>query len=437
MVNIIQPLTRKLYRLSKLQIVRTIALTSLRILVLILIVVAILPVALLPIGTAVPKSILVLFAVADVALVVALFRLSLTVPVILTTFAGFVAIALLAIFASQVCASTPSILDVNGNPIPHSIAVLEKAKLGGSEQWITLRGKDIKRPVLLFLSGGPGGSELVWTRKYLAKLEEHFIVVNWDQPGAAKSYDAVPIQLLTTERYISDAHELVEMMRSRFHQDKIYVMGESWGSILGIKLVQRYPELFHAYVGSGQMVNTTEDDVMGYQFALKLASKRSDTKTLKALQNNGSPPYVGDGMFTKYLAYITVLNSYMYAHAAGEGIESNRLLDILFGIEYGLVDKVNWFRGLIDVWTVFYPKLADLDFTTQATKLEVPVYFVVGRWDVNAMTSLVERYYKVLQAPHKEVIWFEKSGHDPIYEEPNKFVDVMVNRVLAQTHLVP
>jgi pimeloyl-ACP methyl ester carboxylesterase len=101
--------------------------------------------------------------------------------------------------------------------------------------------------------------------------------------------------------------------------------------------------------------------------------------------------------------------------------------------EYGLVDKVNWVRGLMDVFNVVYPQLEDLDFMTQAADLEVPVYFFVGRYDVNAMASLAERYYDVLDAPLKELIWFEKSGHPPLYSEANKLVDVMVNRVLAHS----
>ncbi|NJK75595.1 MAG: alpha/beta fold hydrolase [Richelia sp. CSU_2_1] len=403
----------------------------LRIFALAIVVLLLVPVALLPIGTAVPKSILVVFAVVEIALLAVLFR-SVRARRILLTLAGFVAIAILAIFGSQIFASTPPILDANDKPIPNSIAVLEQVKLNGTKQWITIRGKDVTRPVLLFLAGGPGGSELVWTRKYLDRLEDRFVVVNWDQPGAAKSYNAIPIPMLTTERYIADAHQLVELLRSRFQQDKLYLLGESWGTILGIELVQQYPNLFHAYIGSGQMVNTTENDVMGYQFALKWTRDRGDTKTLETLQRNGSPPYIGNGMFMKYIAYFSVLNSYMFNHAPGEGTEGNRLLDVL-GIEYGYVDKVNWFRGLIDVFTIFYPKLADLDFSTQAAKLEVPVYFTVGRWDVNAMASLVERYYKGLQAPHKELIWFEKSGHTPLYEEPKQFVDIIVNRVLAKT----
>ncbi|MCA9905793.1 MAG: hypothetical protein KC547_18180, partial [Anaerolineae bacterium] len=92
----------------------------------------------------------------------------------------------------------------------------------------------------------------------------------------------------------------------------------------------------------------------------------------------------------------------------------------------------NWLRGLVDVFTHVYPQLADLDFRTQAAELSVPVYFIKGRWDVNAMNSLVEDYFAVLDAPHKELIWFEDSAHTPLWDEPQHFVEVMVNGVMRQ-----
>ncbi len=102
--------------------------------------------------------------------------------------------------------------------------------------------------------------------------------------------------------------------------------------------------------------------------------------------------------------------------------------------EYGLVDKFNFLRGLYEEFTAVYPQLRDLDFTKQAASLQVPVYFFVGRKDVNAMAVLVERYYNVLRAPHKELIWFEHSGHGTSEADAQQFIDVMVNHVLIASH---
>jgi pimeloyl-ACP methyl ester carboxylesterase len=346
-------------------------------------------------------------------------KLSLVLLILLVGVAG-------ATLSSQWHASTPPIVGTNGQPLPGSIATMEQVTLNGSQQWITIRGTNIHNPVLLYLGiGGPGAGGFPATTTSLAPLEKHFVVVNWDQPGTGKSYNAVPISTLTVDRVVSDAHELTQMLRARFHQDKIYVLGLSWGTILGIKLVQRYPDLFYAYVGTGQMVNTTENDRLGYQLALKIVTERGDNATANTLRSNGPPPYVGDGMAMKYAVYNDVLFNYMGDLSLGQVL----LLVPQFAPEYGLWDKVNFDRGLIESYAVLYPQLRDLDFTTQAARLQVPVYFLVGRNDVNAMASLVERYYNVLQAPHKELIWLD-SGHGASSDD---IVNAMVNQVLKQT----
>jgi hypothetical protein len=226
-----------------------------------------LPLVLLPFATSVPAPVWILLAMADVALLILQFRLAPARLGITTSLVGMMVVSIIAVAASQFFATTPPITDADGKPIPGSIATLEKVELNGSQQWISIRGRDVNNPVLLFLAGGPGGSQLVTARRTLAGVEEHFVVVNWEQPGAGKSFDAVDRSTLTPERYISDGYELVSYLRERFGEDKVYVLGESWGSALGIWLVQRYPELFHAFIGTGQMVAFLENDLICYEFS--------------------------------------------------------------------------------------------------------------------------------------------------------------------------
>jgi pimeloyl-ACP methyl ester carboxylesterase len=418
------------------------ALISLRVLVFILMFLAILPVVLLPTSIAIPPAILILFAMAEVALLVAVFRLSFTVRVVLAEVAGFIAIALLAIFASQLFASTPPILDANGKPIPNSIAVLEKVKLGGSEEWITIRGKDSRNPVLLFLAGGPGGSQLVLEQRALAGLEDRFVVVNWDQPGAGKSFNAINHAKLTPDRYISDVHELVLHLRQRFDKDKIYLSGESWGSALGIMVVHRYPDLFHAFVSTGQEVAFLENELIRYGLAMRLAQERGDTQQVEKLQQQGPPPYYGNDVMPKMLTYLNDLKKYRneQQNLAIAKPKFNIVFELITSSEYGLYDKVNLSRGELETVGVVFPQLWGVDFRKQAKRLEVPVYFLIGRHDGTTSPKLTEEYFNILTAPHKELIWFEHSGHGLWMNEPAKFIDVMVNKVLTNlpaTHEVP
>jgi pimeloyl-ACP methyl ester carboxylesterase len=347
------------------------------------------------------------------------------------------AVLLLANFAFILCtqwmAYTPPILGDNGKPLVDSIAVLEKVTLGDSEQWITIRGKNRNNPVLLFLAGGPGGTQLAATRDQLKRLEDNFVIVNWDQPGAGKSYNSVPIKSLTPERYISDAHQLTQYLCQRFNQKKIYVVGESWGSALGIWLVQRYPEEFYAFVGTSQMVSFVETETLDYEQALKIAKERGDIKMIEKLKNQGLPPYYGKDVVWKEATYLQYLTGYMTKNPDIERPGYNTLGDMA-GPEYGLYDKVNYLLGMLTTFNDVYQTLYTIDLRKDALKLEVPVYFMEGRHDINAPPALVEEYFEALIAPHKELIWFEHSGHSPWINERDKFID-LVNSVLNKDGL--
>jgi len=391
-----------------------------------------LPVILLPVATAVPAWIWIPLIAADLALLVAFFRLKPAWKGAAVTVLGVLVVAGLAVTASQAFAATPPITDAMGNPLSGSIATLEKVTLNGSQQWISIRGRDATQPVLLFLAGGPGGSQLATERYALGGLEEHFVVVNWEQPGAGKSFDALDRSTLTPERYIEDAHALVLLLRERFGHEKVYVLGESWGSALGIMLVQRYPELFHAFIGTGQMVAFLENDLICYDFALQWAHERGDQAKVDKLTQQGPPPYYGEGVAWKQASYLLDTFNYMNQSPAIADNGSNTFRD-LAAPEYGLYDKVNWFRGVLDTLGIVYPHLWEVDFRTQATELAVPVYFLIGRHDINAPVTLTEQYYEVLDAPHKQIVWFEHSGHTPWVSESDRFVQAMVDTVLAET----
>ena len=339
-----------------------------------------------------------------------------------------------SIVCSQWMAYTPLILGDNGKPLAGSIAVLEKVTLGGSEQWISIRGKNRNNPVLLFLAGGPGGTQLAATRDQLKKLEDNFVIVNWEQPGSGKSIKAIPLKSIKPERYISDAHKLTQYLCQRFKQEKIYVLGESWGSALGIWMVQRYPELYHAFIGTGQMVAFVETEVCDYELALKIAKEQGNTKLVEKLKKQGMPPYYGKDVVWKVSSYNQFLGDYMSKKTEIERPGYNTFSD-LAGPEYGLYDKVNFLLGLFTTFNHVYPQLYNVDFRKQAIKLDVPVYFIEGRHDADAPPALAEEYFNALKAPHKEFIWLEHSGHSPWINERDKFVDIMINLVLKETKI--
>lgn len=345
-------------------------------------------------------------------------------------FIAVMVINLALVSITQFAATTPDIRDDHGNIPADSIAELSRIELNGRNQWISIRAEDKNKPVLLFLAGGPGGTQLAAARHELSELEKHFVVVGWDQPGSGKSYYAQAIKDISVETYIQDGHELTKYLANRFDQEKIYLVGESWGSALGIFLVDRYPESYHALIGAAQMIDFAETERIDYATAMELAMDKNDTATVNKLEANGLPPYYGKNLTWKSAVYLNYLSNSMASNPAIHNPGYNTLRDI-FSPEYGILDKINFARGIINTYNHVYQQLYDIDMRTDYISLDVPIYFFEGRYDFNAPTSLVEEYYNVLDCPEKEIVWFEHSGHNPWINETSKFVDELLVRFSA------
>jgi pimeloyl-ACP methyl ester carboxylesterase len=328
---------------------------------------------------------------------------------------------------SQVTASTPPIKDKNGRLIEGSIAELKQVNLNGRKEWISIRGENSDNPVLLFLAGGPGGTQMSAVRLELSQLEKHFVVVVWDQPGSGKSYNAGG-KNLTVDTYIEDGLALTEYLCQRFDQEKIYLVGESWGSALGIFLASESPDSYYAMIGTGQMVDFVETENIDYDKAIEIAEGKDDTDKIEKLRRNGRPPYYGSDVTWKSAEYLNYLFTYMGRNPEIHNSGLNTF-DYIFSSEYGVIDKINFLRGIVSTFNHVYPQLYSTDLRKDYSKLEIPIYFFLGRHDINAPTSLVEDYYTILEAPHKEIIWFEHSGHSPWINESDEFVSKLLSIV--------
>ena len=349
-------------------------------------------------------------------------------------------IVLLAVFvaASQWVAHTPPILGEDGEPLPNSIASMEKISLGGVDQWLIIRGEDVNKPVLLFLSGGPGGSEAARVIRFNQELEKHFVVVIWEQRGCGKSYPSLnPKADLTVDQYTSDIIELTDILRSRFDEEKIYLMGHSWGSIIGVRAAQERPDLFHAYISTSQMVDVLETDQLIYKLMMDHSIETGDNQFVQTLEAQGEPPYFGKSPIKPYSTlfgreYVV----YEYPNIKSEEYrrDGDILLLMLKQPEYGWLDRLYYLLGLMNTFNVVYPQLQDMDFRLDATRFDLPVYLILGRHDMNNPYQIPEEYFNLLQAPSKQLFFFEDSGHGMIWEEAEKFHNIMINTVLPETY---
>ena len=324
---------------------------------------------------------------------------------------------------------TPEIRDESGSVKRGSIASLERVRLGGIEQTILLRGQDITLPVLLILHGGPGGSAMPLVHEFSNRLEERFVVVNWDQRGAGKSWATdIPPASMTVDQLVQDCRELVEDLCVRFDQPKIYLAGHSWGTQLGLLMVQRYPELFHAYIGIAQVVNVRRAESISWQFALQGARKSGDNAAADRLARLNPPGY--DGQITDLLFQRECVTR--YGGTFFDPTIDKKLFKKYFqSHEYSLGDLMKLKRG--SNWSLerLWGQTLDWDILKHIPSLQMPVYFLHGRCDRVTPTELVQEYFDHLNAPLKKLIWFDRSGHCPLFEEPELFQHTLVEQVLT------
>jgi pimeloyl-ACP methyl ester carboxylesterase len=315
-------------------------------------------------------------------------------------------------------------------PLPLSssqgINVLEQVELGGLRQWISIRGTDANNPILLFLHGGPGSANLSKIRTQCPALEEHFVVVNWDQRGAGKTYKfQTGGNTLTLEQLRNDTHQLVSYLRNRFGGKKVYLMGFSWGTTLGLWAVQEHPEDFYAFVSVSQLVSYVEGEKLSLAYVQQAAR---DTKNEKAVQELASidPAYNTKDWYAQLMRerkWLLALGG-VYHKATNQNHEIGMLVKAQ---EYSLVDFALWPFGSSASLQALWPELMRVNVMESVPRIDVPVYFLVGRHDYNSPFELTEKYYEQIEAPQgKQLIWFENAAHDIFFDEPEALVNTLV-----------
>jgi proline iminopeptidase len=304
---------------------------------------------------------------------------------------------------------------------PLRIDTLQAIDVNGSQQWILIRTSDPSNPLLLYLHGGPGHSLIPFAYVASSFLTDRFTVVYWDQRGAGLSFEAAdPPETLSVKQLVLDTLSVTKYLEARFNQKKIYLLGHSWGSTLGSVVVQKSPSDFYAYIGVGQVVSERSLNHARYEWltekipSLLSAKDRNDLKRMD--------PY----------APVSIQYVWRYGGVL-HNITSEQLGQITSNSPYSpekftseLYDK-----GFALSLRMLETEMNSIDLLKQATEVPIPVYFFLGRYDYVTPTAPVLEYFKRLQAPHKEVIWFEQSGHHMDVEEPVKFQQVLIDKLLG------
>ena len=313
----------------------------------------------------------------------------------------------------------------------NGVNTLEQVTLGGVKQWISIRGTNRHNPVLLFLHGGPGSANIAKLRIQVPELEQHFIVVNWDQRGAGKSYSpGFNVSTLSRQQLVSDAHELVEILKKRFGVQKIYLLGFSWGTALGLSLADQYPDDFTAFISVSQVVDYVTGEKLSLEYARESAQKAGNAQAVAELASV-DPAYNSQdwqaqlGTERKWLLHFGgvyhTTNSF-----------SHELWMLLRAPEYSLVEAGFWPLGSSNSLKQMWPELMKIDFFEQVPIVRCPVYFFAGKYDYNSPWQLTEAYYQKVEAPAgKHLVWFQNSAHDIFFDEPEQLTREVLS-VLTQ-----
>jgi len=286
--------------------------------------------------------------------------------------------------------------------------------LGDSKQWILIRGSDRNNPLLLFLHGGPGMPMMYLAHDFQRELERSFVVVQWDRRGAGKSFTAgMSSQRMSVSQEINDTIELIDQLRARFHQPKVYMVGFSYGSYLGILVTQHVPERLHAYVGIGQLAcSEQENRTIQDTWIREQATRTHDQEPIDEL--NGKKPLDRERWLFKYGGEIHSAHTWWPLLWSG-----------LRCPEYGFQDVVNVKRGVDFTARNLRYDVIDGSILDNVSTLQVPAYFFTGRFDYTDPTQCTVRLFEKINAPVKKLVWFDRSAHFVFLEEPSRFATEM------------
>lgn len=310
----------------------------------------------------------------------------------------------------------------------------EKITVNGNDYYLRIRSCDPQNPVVLFLHGGCGLADRSFIMKWQSPLAGICTVVAWDQRGAGMAYDRkkAKTETLTKELYVADLNNVVQYLKERFNKNKIYIVGHSFGSQLGVWYAHRFPENIESYVGIGQVVDTVKCEQLSYDFTLREAKKRNKKIAAETLLKIGPPV---DGFYKGNR--LAVQRNYLNKFGGAEyGKHGNIVINTLPKIpcmfkEYSLKTMLNYLKA--NEYCLSQPLGREtVNFMRDVKELNVPVYIFMGESDYNTVYSLAKEWFEQLKAPYKKFFSFEKSGHTPQWEESERWNQLFSREVLKR-----
>jgi proline iminopeptidase len=334
------------------------------------------------------------------------------------------------------CFNRPDVTAIIGDwrkiVTPNGVEELLEIPISDTKQWISVRGRDRRNPILLMIHGGPASPEIPSSWAFQDGWEDFFTVVQWDQRGSGKTFLGNDPQkvapTLTLNRITEDAAEVVRYLRSHYQKDKVFVLGHSWGSLVGLSLAHRHPEMLYAYVGMGQVVNGRANETASYAQTLRLAEQAGNTEAvneLKALtpypEADGSVPLDKLGAERKWV---------MFFGGLSYGRKDWAYYERLFQLSpaYTSADVAAVDQGSALSLPRLFPDMVKFDYSG-VTQWQCPIILFLGRHDLTTPSTVAAEWFGKIRAPSKKLVWFENSAHMMMVEEPGQMLVHLVEDV--------
>lgn len=297
----------------------------------------------------------------------------------------------------------------------NSISVLEQVKINGTKQQIMIRGRNQNNPIIIYVHGGPGCSEIPYAAKYENLIEKNFTVVNYDQRGSKSYHFNEDYSNLTADLLVDDLLELTDYISKRFGKEKVILIGHSYGTYVATKAAYKAPEKYEAYIGIGQLSNMHGSEIDNFNHTISEAKKAGNTEDVKYLEGITKKIYNGE---------IITPRDYVGKYGGATRLidmPDGDILGMLLSSEYNLLDLIRYNYGLSKTQEQLLKETFDKPLTKIVTKLDLPFYFVMGKYDGMTSSNAAKKYFDMIEDNQKEFISFDHSAHYPQFEEKEKF----------------
>lgn len=315
------------------------------------------------------------------------------------------------------------------------ICIDEYVRINGIDQFLFHLGTSFDNPVMLFLHGGPGSAESLFTGVFQDRWEEIYTVVHWDQRGAGKTLTRNPDKLPTLELMLQDLFEVIQYLKKKYNKKKIVIFGHSWGSVLGTIFIKKHPEEVEYYISAGQVISMVENEQVGYDKVKEFIEQAGDKKSLKKLESIGEYPgskIVFDKEFFRKCKVVRKLQG-KYKLALEIGID---IWIAAFKSPIFKFSDIIAFMKIFKANSKVHSFLGGFNLRTESKEYKVPVYYILGERDWQAPYIIAEDYFEDIKAPNKEIFIIPNAGHFLMMDQPDLVFDALsaINKKEANYH---